>query len=79
MGSPVLAKKKVEPTPFGRALRERREAAGLSLADLAEMIGVQKSSLRRLEVSPTANPTISTVRAIAAALGCSVADLVSPA
>jgi transcriptional regulator with XRE-family HTH domain len=73
----LLAKrpKKTVPTPFGRRLRERREAAGFSLAQLGELIGMQKTAVLRLETSPAANPTLDTLKKLAAALNCSVSDL----
>lgn len=51
------------------ALDEAREAAGLSKADLARSISVQPASIRRLFTGAQANPTLSTISEVAAALG----------
>ena len=51
------------------ALRAERERRGLSLADLAERTGIDKAMLSRLETGKIPNPTLSTLRAYAKALG----------
>jgi DNA-binding XRE family transcriptional regulator len=51
------------------ALKTAREAAGLSLADVAERSGIDKAALSRLENSVQDNPTIQTLVRYAAALG----------
>ena len=51
------------------ALKKAREAAGLSLADVAERSGIDKAALSRLENSVQDNPTIQTLVRYAAALG----------
>jgi ribosome-binding protein aMBF1 (putative translation factor) len=48
-------------------LREAREQAGLSLEQVAERMGVDKSNLAKLEKA--GNPTIDTLERYAAALG----------
>lgn len=48
-------------------LREARERAGLSLDEVAERMGVDKSNLAKLEKA--GNPTIDTLERYAAALG----------
>jgi DNA-binding XRE family transcriptional regulator len=50
-------------------LRKVREAAGLSLADVAERSGIDKAALSRLENGVQANPTVETLARYAAALG----------
>ena len=50
-------------------LRELREAAGLSLADVAERAGMNRTAIHRLESSQASNPTILTLMRYAAALG----------
>ena len=50
------------------ALKALREAAGVSLTDLAARAGMQKSSLSRLE-NGDRNPTVRTLERVAAALG----------
>lgn len=50
----------------GATIRQAREAAGLSQAELAERIGTTQSAVARLE-SPRSNPRVETLdRAIAA-------------
>jgi DNA-binding XRE family transcriptional regulator len=51
------------------ALKKTREAAGLSLADVAERSGIDKAALSRLENGVSDNPTIVTLMRYAAALG----------
>jgi DNA-binding XRE family transcriptional regulator len=50
-------------------LRQLREAAGLSLADLAEQTGMDKAALSRLENGHVANPGIETIVRYLHALG----------
>ena len=50
-------------------LKKAREAAGLSLADVAERSGIDKAALRRLENGVHDNPTVETLMRYAAALG----------
>jgi DNA-binding XRE family transcriptional regulator len=60
-------------------LKQDREAAGLSLADVAERTGMDRAAISRLENGHQPNPTIETLARYAAALGkrvvWSVADL----
>ena len=51
------------------ALKKAREAAGLSLADVAERSGIDKAALSRLENSVHDNPTVETLMRYAAAVG----------
>jgi transcriptional regulator with XRE-family HTH domain len=53
---------------FLKRLRELREAAGLSLADVAERTGMDKGFVSRLETGQ-GNPTVDTLARYAAALG----------
>lgn len=75
----LLAKKKAKPTPFGLKLKELRLAAGLTQKLLADAVGLQQPQVAAFENSPSANPTISTVQKLAAAIGCKVADLIPDA
>lgn len=50
-------------------LKHAREAAGLSLADVAERSGIDKAALSRLENGVHDNPTVLTLLRYAAALG----------
>jgi ribosome-binding protein aMBF1 (putative translation factor) len=50
------------------ALKKAREAAGLSLADVAERTGIDKAALSRIETGQHMNPTVSTLCRYAHAL-----------
>ncbi|TWU56375.1 Helix-turn-helix domain protein [Rubripirellula tenax] len=50
-------------------LREARQRAGVSLDEMQERTGIQKSALSRLENSHNPNPTLSTLRRYAEAIG----------
>lgn len=50
-------------------LRAERDRQGLSLADMRERTGMERSSLSKLENDSDANPTLSTVCRYAEALG----------
>jgi transcriptional regulator with XRE-family HTH domain len=55
-------------------VRRRRDAAGLTPAELAALAGTAKGTVLGIERG-RANPTVDTVQALAGALGCSIADL----
>ena len=59
----------------GHRIRQARSRARLSLAQLADVTGVSKSYLVRLETDPTSNPSLEVLRRIADALDLTVADL----
>lgn len=65
----VAKKKQDEQTAFGRALTRLRKEKGLSQTELADLTGIRRSLISRLEVSPSANPTWATVNLLATALG----------
>lgn len=50
-------------------LKAAREARGLSLADLTELTGMDRSALSKLETGRRANPTIETLVRYAEAVG----------
>lgn len=50
-------------------LKDAREAKGLSLADLTELTGMDRSALSKLETGQRLNPTIETLMRYAAAVG----------
>jgi DNA-binding XRE family transcriptional regulator len=50
-------------------LKQERERQGLTLAHMAERTGIDQAALSRLENGRNANPTLDTLRRIAAALG----------
>lgn len=57
---------------FVAGLRLERERAGLSLADVAARTGLDRATVHRIESGKVPNPTYSTLKAYAAALGCRV-------
>jgi transcriptional regulator with XRE-family HTH domain len=61
----------------GRNVHRLRTAAGLSLADLAAAGGISKTTLHGLEQGE-GNPTLSTLWALAGALGVSLGELLEP-
>lgn len=54
-------------TSWGQRLRDRREAAGLTQAELAEAVGVGQAAVSRWEAGSTA-PSVRLLPAIEAAL-----------
>lgn len=50
-------------------LKATRESLGLSLADIRERTGIEKSNLSRLETAANPNPTIDTLTRYADAVG----------
>jgi DNA-binding XRE family transcriptional regulator len=52
-----------------RQLKAAREAKGLSLADLTELTGMDRSALSKLETGRRANPTVETLVRYAEAVG----------
>ena len=55
--------------PFLVELKQAREQAGLSLADVARRCGLAKAALARLENGQEANPTLDTLWRYVAAVG----------
>lgn len=55
--------------PFLAELKQAREAAGMSLADVAARSGIDKAALSRLENGQNPNPTLDTLWRYATALG----------
>jgi DNA-binding XRE family transcriptional regulator len=52
-----------------RQLKAAREAKGMSLADLTELTGMDRSALSKLETGQRANPTVETLVRYAEAVG----------
>ena len=52
-----------------KELRTVREAKGLSLADLTELTGMDRSALSKLETGQRPNPTLETLERYAEAVG----------
>lgn len=61
---------------IGHNIRRMRDAANMSQQKLAEMAGISKSQLSRLESGEQDNPSIKTLIPIAAALGASIEEIV---
>jgi transcriptional regulator with XRE-family HTH domain len=61
--------------PIGERVKELRSAAGLSQMDLARASGLSLSIITQLEQGVTADPRLSTLKALAAALGCDLNEL----
>jgi transcriptional regulator with XRE-family HTH domain len=60
---------------FGRIVRRRREAAGLSQEELAERTGVSRNYVGMIERGET-NPTLVVLHDLAVALGVSMNSLI---
>ena len=58
---------------FGSKLREARTAAGLTIADVAERTGLSTSYVSQLE-RDQANPSLSALHRVAAAVGLELSD-----
>ena len=61
-------------TAFGRRVRTRRRAAGLTQTQLAERAHLRKHFIWRIECEQ-ANPSLATIALVAAALGCEIHEL----
>lgn len=55
--------------PFLEELKQAREAAGLTLADVSSRCGIDQPALSRLENGHNTNPTLDTLWRYAAAVG----------
>ena len=64
-----------EEPRLGARIRAERTRSGMSLAGLAEVTGISKTYLVRLEGNDKANPSLETLHRIATALDVTVADL----
>ena len=60
--------------PVGQIVKKKREQAGLSQNMLAKKAGISQASLNALEAK-TNNPSVETVFMLAAALECTVSEL----
>jgi transcriptional regulator with XRE-family HTH domain len=59
---------------IGAAIAVRRKAKGLTQAQVAEMMGVEKETISRIETG-VISPTLNRLRQIAEILDCSLSDL----
>jgi transcriptional regulator with XRE-family HTH domain len=82
-GSLVCAGKTTEvansSTTLGKAIQRARERAGMTQAALAKALGVPQGVVARLETGGRPDPRLSTVLAVANALGVSIDALVEDA
>lgn len=78
MGAPVLSADAMKAVLAGslHPVTAWRKAAGLSQAALAERVGIRTATLNEIETGKT-DPRVSTMKAIAAALGVDIDDLVA--
>ncbi len=60
---------------FGKWLRERRQAVGMSTHELGERIGARNSTIIRIEQGAFAAPSPDKLARIAEVLGISLADM----
>jgi transcriptional regulator with XRE-family HTH domain len=67
--------KRPQPT-IGERIRAARLAAGLSQLDLAAKCGIGQPTLSSLENDRYRTATLGTLRRLAEAIGCELADLV---
>lgn len=64
---------------MGQRLYQLRQERGLSLRELARLTGTSAATLNRLELDPTANPTLSTLLSLARVFNLhSVEELFGP-
>jgi DNA-binding XRE family transcriptional regulator len=64
------------------AIKAERERRGLPLDEVAQVSGIHKASLSRLETGKLANPSVDTLLRYAAAMGCRLTwgvEVISPA
>ena len=68
MMAPIIAQRK-QFSAIVKDLRSERERQGLSLSDVADRTGMDRTFISRLETSPSPNPTVSTLHRYAECLG----------
>ena len=62
-------------TALSENIRRLRKAADLSVSEAARKAGIHRVAWTEIEQGKNANPTAKTLKKIAAALGCSLAEL----
>lgn len=72
--SPVRAQARATVADFGRNLKARRTAAGISQPELSRLSGVSERFIRKVE-HVRSNPSLETMARLAQALDCTVVDL----
>lgn len=60
---------------MGRQIKERRDTLGITQPDLAEMAGISKNTLYKIETGQ-ANPTLKVLNKIADILGMEITMMV---
>jgi transcriptional regulator with XRE-family HTH domain len=63
---------------IGKQLRQRREAKEMTQRELSIRAGLTINAISELERGVATNPEYQTLQALANALGCTVAELVTP-
>ena len=66
----------MRPKTIGQQVREWRERQGLSQRALAKAAGISNAMATKIENEDISDPRLSTLRALAAALGVTVAELI---
>ena len=74
----IVAKQKREGATFGERLKSLRKAAGLTLEQLGERVGMRHQNIARLE-SGGREPSWDTVKRLAKALNVSTDEFVTEA
>jgi transcriptional regulator with XRE-family HTH domain len=69
---PILGEVQEFSKVIGRKIKELREAAGLTQQQLATNAGLSSSNLSQIEQGHKRDPRISTLKALARALGVSI-------
>lgn len=62
---------------LGSAIRSHRQAARLSIRQLAARVGVHYSLLSRVESGHIAHPSVETLDRLARVLGCDIGELLA--
>ena len=65
-------------TRIGQKLREYRKQKGLTQKELAEAAGVSKPTVTKIETGASSNLTVSTLTALAEALGREPSEFLAP-
>lgn len=71
-----MSRERLVSTRFGRAVREKRVAAGLTQEELADRCGIDRSYMGGVERGER-NPTLSVIERISEGLGVTLAELFS--
>jgi len=67
--------KEVMKVSLGEQINRIRKQKKISIDELCALSGIPKGTLSKITAGITTNPTLDTVKSIAAALGCSLEDL----